>query len=117
MKIDGIKAESVRTVSYTHLDVYKRQVVGQNNGLIENVAVSGIVSGTSKYTGGIVGINAGIIKNAEVDITVNNTSGGYSGGITGYNYKGLGEIDGIVGKIKVINSTGGYTCLLYTSLR
>lgn len=84
-------------------------VVGQNNGLIENVAVSGIVSGTSKYTGGIVGINAGIIKNAEVDITVNNTSGGYSGGITGYNYKGLGEIDGIVGKIKVINSTGGYT--------
>lgn len=56
-------------------------------------------------TGGIVGINAGIIKNAEVDITVNNTSGGYSGGITGYNYKGLGEIDGIVGKIKVINST------------
>ena len=84
-------------------------VVGQNNGLIENVAVSGIVSGTSKYTGGIVGINAGIIKNAEVDITVNNTSGGYSGGITGYNYNGLGEIDGIVGKIKVINSTGGYT--------
>ena len=41
-------------------------VVGQNNGLIENVAVSGIVSGTSKYTGGIVGINEGIIKNAEV---------------------------------------------------
>lgn len=68
-------------------------VVGQNNGLIENVAVSGIVSGTSKYTGGIVGINAGIIKNAEVDITVNNTSGGYSGGIVGYNAGSVKNVD------------------------
>lgn len=79
-KIRNLILENINVTGYSA----NGTIAGANQGLIENIVVTGSVDGVKGINGGIVGINAGIIRNIIVDINVNG-GGNALGGIAGQN--------------------------------
>jgi hypothetical protein len=77
-------------------------LVGCNNGTISNCHVTGSLSGTGAYFGGVVGDNTGSIYNssANMEIKSSNTS---NGGFVGYHH--------FSGNIQDCFATGSVTCI------
>lgn len=88
--------ELVNTGAATYGSIVSGGVVAVNDGVVENVYVSGLIEGTS-YVGGAVGRNNGTVKNAIVEAKVSAKAVGLSaqslvGGVVGYNVNGT--VDG-----------------------
>jgi hypothetical protein len=85
---------------------YVSGLVGWNyEGNITNSYVTGDVSGTNDFVGGLVGNNLGIIEDSYVTATVNGAD--YVGGLAGYGYKGTVKNSYTIGDVKGSNSVGG----------
>lgn len=97
-KIRNLVLDNIKVFGYSA----NGTVAGANQGLIENVIVTGNVNGAKGINGGIVGINAGIIRNVIVDINVDG-GGTALGGIAGQN-QAAGSIDSVIVRGKIGNS-------------
>lgn len=89
-------------------------IVGYNNGgTIQNCYISGIISGTYRYIGGITGRNRGEVINCQTDVTV--TGGDYIGGIAGTSHNGVIVSCICNGNISGLNSIGGISGHFFSS--
>lgn len=68
---------------YINNEMSYQGLFGYNDGIIKNLMVSGNVTSTARYSGGIGGINNGRISNCTTNILVRGNN--RTGGIVGYN--------------------------------
>jgi uncharacterized repeat protein (TIGR02543 family) len=84
---------------------YSASLVGQNNGTVNEVSVSGVVYGNSS-TGGLVGINYGKIINSNANVRVSGT-GDAIGGLVGNTSTGTVDNNYAVGIVTGKRYVGG----------
>jgi len=84
---------------------YSASLVGQNNGTVNQVSVSGVVYGNSS-TGGLVGVNYGKITNSNANVRVSGT-GDSIGGLIGNTSNGTVDNNYAIGSVTGKKIIGG----------
>lgn len=101
--IENITFESISIIGGTRA----ASVVGSSSGKIENVSVSGSISGTGTV-GGLTGelYSGSRVTNCHVDATVTST-GSTAGGLVGYNNSAIIEASSTAGTVNGTGRVGG----------